>query len=365
MFSYVVVAVFLMGSLRNFHVSGCDFNCADKPVFTPSRLVVKYGDSASAECVACTGACQNTLYNLEKSVGDVTRNGTTLLWTVGSLTEWDPSPDCYYNTDTNKQCCSTLPVIVYQPPESVSFSFINHTGPMFEHNQYTLQCTVENVAPVGNLVVTFYRGQTALDQQKSRISQLKPVSDTFTLNINVSKEDDGAQYWCEAKLELGPEGPQRPPVVASENITATVYYGPRLLNAENPNPIKITEGHSLRLNCSAVGNPIPSYTWTVPSASSSFPNDSVLTINSVNFEHEGQYTCTVSCMGRTVDVTFAVDVQADVIPYIIAAAVIAAVVIIAAGLVVYFQYYRHSKMGQYKLKDVLRSPKREAVPLQA
>uniref|UniRef100_A0A3B4ZMW2 Ig-like domain-containing protein n=1 Tax=Stegastes partitus TaxID=144197 RepID=A0A3B4ZMW2_9TELE len=177
----------------------------------------------SAECVACKSACQNTLFDLEKSVGDVTRNGTTLLWTVGSLTEWDPSPDCYYNTNTNKQCCSTLPVIVYQPPESVSFSFINHTGPMFEHDQYTLQCTVENVAPVGNLVVTFYRGQTALDQQKSSITQQKPVSDTFTLNINISREDNGAQYWCEAKLELGPEGPQRPPVVASENITATVY----------------------------------------------------------------------------------------------------------------------------------------------
>ncbi|XP_008292111.1 integumentary mucin C.1-like, partial [Stegastes partitus] len=180
--------------------------------------------SASAECVACKSACQNTLFDLEKSVGDVTRNGTTLLWTVGSLTEWDPSPDCYYNTNTNKQCCSTLPVIVYQPPESVSFSFINHTGPMFEHDQYTLQCTVENVAPVGNLVVTFYRGQTALDQQKSSITQQKPVSDTFTLNINISREDNGAQYWCEAKLELGPEGPQRPPVVASENITATVYW---------------------------------------------------------------------------------------------------------------------------------------------
>uniref|UniRef100_A0A3B5AL26 Cell adhesion molecule 3-like n=1 Tax=Stegastes partitus TaxID=144197 RepID=A0A3B5AL26_9TELE len=300
---FLFFKLFFSTTFQKQHLISLNYNLANFYLLLLFSVSMKYGDSASAECVACTGACQNTLYNLEKSVGDVTRNGTTLLWTVGSLTEWDPSPDCYYNTDTNKQCCSTLPVIVYQPPESVSFSFINHTGPMFEHNQYTLQCTVENVAPVGNLVVTFYRGQTALDQQKSRISQLKPVSDTFTLNINVSKEDDGAQYWCEAKLELGPEGPQRPPVVASENITATVYCE----SDEN-------NRHSLRLNCSAVGNPIPSYTWTVPSASSSFPNDSVLTINSVNFEHEGQYTCTVSCMGRTVDVTFAVDVQGEFRP---------------------------------------------------
>uniref|UniRef100_A0A3B5A5J8 Ig-like domain-containing protein n=1 Tax=Stegastes partitus TaxID=144197 RepID=A0A3B5A5J8_9TELE len=192
----------------------CFCKILNKNKFT-TKICVLVKFYSSAECVACKSACQNTLFDLEKSVGDVTRNGTTLLWTVGSLTEWDPSPDCYYNTNTNKQCCSTLPVIVYQPPESVSFSFINHTGPMFEHDQYTLQCTVENVAPVGNLVVTFYRGQTALDQQKSSITQQKPVSDTFTLNINISREDNGAQYWCEAKLELGPEGPQRPPVVCS------------------------------------------------------------------------------------------------------------------------------------------------------
>uniref|UniRef100_A0A4W6BQN6 Ig-like domain-containing protein n=1 Tax=Lates calcarifer TaxID=8187 RepID=A0A4W6BQN6_LATCA len=195
-----------------------DANCADKPVFNPSRLVVKYGDPTSATCSVCQ-SCQGYFFSLE-SVGNHTRNGTTALWKVDRMTEWVISANCYYTNAADELCCSQLPVTVYKPPDNVSFSFRDHSGPLLEGHQYTLQCEVHNVAPVENLTVTFYRGQTALGQLQSNNTEKKPVTEIFTLNINTSKEDDGVQYWCEAKLELGPEGPQPPLVVTSEKFSS-------------------------------------------------------------------------------------------------------------------------------------------------
>ncbi|XP_062290911.1 intercellular adhesion molecule 1-like isoform X2 [Scomber scombrus] len=221
-YAFVIVAV--LNFLHDFHVC-CDENCAEKPVFTPSRLVVKYGDPASATCLVCQHNCTNDAFGLEHAVGYTEENGTTISWKVDSLTEWETYPQCYYTDDDDNQCVTSLPITVYQPPKNVHLSFLNHFGPMFAGHQYTLQCTVQEVAPISNLNVTFYRGQTELQRRQSSSTTMEPVNETFTLDINPSK-DDGGLYWCEAELELGAEGPQPPPVVMSQKIPATVYSSP-------------------------------------------------------------------------------------------------------------------------------------------
>uniref|UniRef100_A0A4W6F5E1 Ig-like domain-containing protein n=1 Tax=Lates calcarifer TaxID=8187 RepID=A0A4W6F5E1_LATCA len=202
-----------------------DENCPDKPVFNPSRLVVKYGDPVSVTCSICQ-SYQDYYLELVNYMGNHTRNRTTILWEVENMTEWRTLTKCCHINATDYCCCSKLPITVYKPPDNVSFSFRNHSGPLLEGHQYTLQCEVHNVAPVENLIVTFYRGQTALGQLQSNNIEKKPVTEIFTLSFNTKKEDDGVQYWCEAKLELGPEGPQPPPVVTSEKLSATVNSTP-------------------------------------------------------------------------------------------------------------------------------------------
>ncbi|XP_069545720.1 intercellular adhesion molecule 2-like [Brachyistius frenatus] len=304
LFHFILWAVSLMTFLCIDPSSSCDPNCADKPKFNTFSLVVKYGDPTSVNCSACQKP------KLETPEGHYDVVNTTLSWKVDNLTEWNPNIMCYYNIG-GKQCSTTLSVTVYQPPENVSFSLANHTGPMFEGNQYSLQCDVQNVAPVEKLNVTFYRGDKALAHFQSNKAGHKPESDVFTLSINTSKEEDGAHYWCEARLLLGPEGPQPPPVVKSEKLTATVYYGPQLKMPANPEVIQITEGDFLNLSCLAVGNPSPSFSWTLPSDVSPSSNVSVLTINSVNIEHKGQYVCYISNSVRTVTVNFTVDVRSS------------------------------------------------------
>ncbi|XP_017286846.1 intercellular adhesion molecule 1 isoform X2 [Kryptolebias marmoratus] len=290
---------------------------------------------------------------LEKSVGKVSQNGTTFFWTVESLTEWGSEPMCFYNMKTGGQCFTTLPLILYQPPQSVSMSVVNHTGPMTECSEYTLQCIVGNIAPAEHLTVTFYRGSTPLGHRTSNSTTKEPVTETFTLSYRTRRQDDGAQFWCEAKLELGPEGPQRPPVVKSEKLTAVVLYRPELLVSENPDTIQVTEGNPLYLNCSAEGNPAPSYTWALP-YSGSCHNGSVFTVQSVGFEHEGTYNCTVSNTVGTVWKTFNVDVKVNPNVYIIAAAVAVTVAVLVGAILIYIFYYKPNRMGNYSLKDVFR-----------
>ncbi|KAF6736380.1 Vascular cell adhesion protein 1 [Oryzias melastigma] len=288
---------------------GSDQMCPDKPVFTPSSLVVKYGDPAYATCVVCQSGCNEDVSNLEKSSGTTEKNGRTIMWNVSSLTEWDSDLICFNENQNGTQCCTTLGVTVYQTPKDVSFRVFNHSGPMLENSLYALVCDVQDVAPVGKLVVTFYRGLTQLKRlQLSTRIEKKPLNVTFLLSYEASREDDGAQLSCGAKLELGPEGPQHLSVVKSQNVTATIHYGPDLLVTVNPDPITVEEGGILCLNCSAVGNPAPSYTWTLPFSGPHF-SSSVLTIKPASSQHEGQYNCTVSNSIKTVSVLFDVKVQ--------------------------------------------------------
>ncbi len=71
---------------------------------------------------------------------------------------------------------------------------------MTEGEQYELQCDVHNVAPVQNLTVKWYKGQTLLNQTIFTDTIETPVNETVRLLIRPDRADDGAQYRCEAEL---------------------------------------------------------------------------------------------------------------------------------------------------------------------
>lgn len=200
-----------MAFMHSLDGSSCDEDCADKPVFSPSRLVVKYGDRVSARCTACQHACQKDQANLNVSIGHSRKDGNIILWKVDSMTAWNPSAMCYYNNDDGNVCCNHLPVTVYHPPHLVTI----YPEREFDSGQYSLECIVYDVAPVENLIVTFYRGQTVLGQLRSSNTSKTPVTERFTLNADAMTEYDSAQFWCEAKLDLGIGGPQHSLVARS------------------------------------------------------------------------------------------------------------------------------------------------------
>lgn len=339
----------------------------DAPVFTPPSLVVKFGASATANCSVCEKGCLGTIFGLENAIGYSERNGTNIVWKVNNMTEWDTSVFCYYNSKVGRQCTQRLGITVYskspfcrtntvtdtsssiwsqhgrfispEPPDRVSVSFRHGSELLLEGESYSLECLIENIAPLKHLIVTFYRGPEALAQKYFNSSQeLKPVNKTSILIIKARKEDDGAQYWCDARLNLNVQ--QVPLTVSSQKLFPTVYceyccFGyfppflftvlitrrvisppadpdePRLLSPLDPVVITVTEGKQLELNCSAVGKPPPSYVWTHPASANTFSNTSVYSIKSVTFGNGGQYNCTATNSMGTVTVNFSVHVKGE------------------------------------------------------
>ncbi|XP_056136812.1 intercellular adhesion molecule 1-like [Lampris incognitus] len=224
-------------------------------MISPSRMVVRFGDPVSANC-SLPRTCVSTLGWDVSAGADTLASASYLVWKVHHLTEWSVKPICFTLSEIGEYHYSQLDLTVYQPPVSVSIH-MNFSGPLLENHQYTVQCHVQDVAPAENLTVTFYRGQMALGPpQFSTFISRTPVTEIFTQSFITSREDDGEQYWCEAKLELGPEGPQPPPVVRSQYLTATVHFGPDLLC---PQFQQVREGEPL--SCEVTGNPSPEVTW--------------------------------------------------------------------------------------------------------
>ncbi|KAM9856745.1 vascular cell adhesion protein 1-like [Aulostomus maculatus] len=263
-------------------------------MISPSTLVVRFGNPFAATC-SVSGKGYSFLGWTVSLMPPEHTSDQFLVWS-GVMTEWDVNPKCFAMVDTEGECHLSLPVIVYKTPDSVSISFVNHTGPMYEGQPYTLQCVVQDVAPAENLIVTFYRGQKELGRLQSNRTGKTPVNESFTMNISPAKDDDGAHYWCEAELQLQPRGLQHPPAVKSENLTAVVWFGPQLLC---PTKLQVRAGESL--GCEVRGNPKPNVTWLKDGQMVVPPTHS-------SMEHAGKYIVLAQALVGQKNLTVEVEV---------------------------------------------------------
>ncbi|XP_026056903.1 intercellular adhesion molecule 1-like isoform X6 [Carassius auratus] len=243
------------GFLCFSQIAGAQAEC---PVqLSQQRVVVRYNGSVA---VNCSTSVSHKGMGWESSEGAVPKTSNSLIiWRVSHLTEWEIQPSCYINYE--RQCLIELPVIIYKTPDNVSISIVKRTGPMIEGQQYELQCDVQNVAPVHNLTVKWYKGQTLLDQTNAIKYSRTPVNETVLLLIRPDRDDDGAQYRCEAELDLGAEGPQYPPNKTSDFLSITVYSKPIINETKLPSVVPVFRGYSEEIVCEAEGNPKPTISW--------------------------------------------------------------------------------------------------------
>uniref|UniRef100_A0A672QJX5 Protein turtle homolog A-like n=1 Tax=Sinocyclocheilus grahami TaxID=75366 RepID=A0A672QJX5_SINGR len=257
---------------------------------SPSRIVVKFGDPVSVSCVASRPV---RVLGWESVIAaSYTQNDLSVQWRVDSLTDWIEEPICYGVFFTApRQCEEKLNIVLYKKPDSVSISLVNHSSPVAEGREYHLQCEVQNVAPVQSLALRWYRGKTEVyNHSFSELSPATPVQVSSTLLIVPNRADNGAQYRCEAELQLGAEGPQPPPTVQSDVLSIAVQYPPDFRSPEEE-ILDISEDSEMVLDCTAEGNPPPVYIWTSSILQEQADNQAVLRAASLG---PGVYTCTAS-----------------------------------------------------------------------
>uniref|UniRef100_A0A3B3T2T5 Intercellular adhesion molecule 1-like n=1 Tax=Paramormyrops kingsleyae TaxID=1676925 RepID=A0A3B3T2T5_9TELE len=335
----------------------CAFTAADGCLeLHPPRVVVRHGDPVSVNCTVST---DHSSMGWAAPVDEVpnTPDVQFVTWRVESLTIWDLRPLCYANRP-GKQCMERLSVTVYKPPDSVSVSSVNSTDSMVEGSQYQLKCEIQNIAPVQNLTVKWYKGDTLVHEDRDYVikdgksdREKAPVSVAsivlITANRTTNRTDDNVQYSCGAELDLGPEAPQPPLAVKSTPLNITVHYKPTI------NPIDtllyVRRGHSAVLNCSAKGNPPPNIVWMLKGQR--LPTqDGIYTISEI--DHEGNYTCRASNNLGIHEETMRVIVTENYMPLIAGILVVLVLAISLAFCVIYSIYYKNKKMGHYSLKNV-------------
>nr|XP_055044749.1 hemicentin-1-like [Misgurnus anguillicaudatus] len=263
--------------------SNCSFLELNPPI-----VVVEYGSSVSVDC--STDVTHDGM-GWEASEGSVSMTKDKLItWRVSNLRQWDIRPQCYINYN-RKQCETFLPITIYKTPDSVSIntlSVVNQT--VTEGSQNELQCNISNVAPVKGLIVKWFKGETEVKTETFINTTKTPVNETSTLVITADRDDDGAQYRCEAELELGADGPQPPPKVTSEPFNINVHFKPAINETKLPSTVSVIRGYPLWLVCEADGNPTPNISWSNGSSSTLETSNGILTLDEVS--DEAFYTCT-------------------------------------------------------------------------
>ncbi|XP_041719187.1 intercellular adhesion molecule 1 [Coregonus clupeaformis] len=260
----------------------------------PPVVVVRHGDPLEVNC--------STLFNTHLGMHWVSTEGKTSLeedrqfvtWNVAGV-DWGTQAQCNIKLNGSLQCSQDLTLTVYKTPDSVSISVLSHSGPMVEGTEYQLQCDIQNIAPLQNLVVKWYKGNEPVGNVTYSNISKTPVDVSATLMISPSRDDDGAQYRCGAELDLGPEGPQPHPTVTSEPLNITVHYAPKFLPGNDT--VVVSAGSDVSLDCSAEGNPPPELKWTNNTAEGNANETTVGPLRTLSISRvtaNATYNCTVT-----------------------------------------------------------------------
>uniref|UniRef100_A0A1A8DYR2 Ig-like domain-containing protein n=1 Tax=Nothobranchius kadleci TaxID=1051664 RepID=A0A1A8DYR2_NOTKA len=218
---------------------------------SPIKAVVKHGDPGSVNCSTSDGTSKELGWEASQG-GTRKSNATDLPWEVVSVTNWGMKPICYI---TNTDCQKTVDLVIYTFPESISFRSNESNDEMTEHKAHTFICDIFNIAPVQNLTVQWYKDDAVIHTAILNDETMEPTNQSPAFTFIPTRADRHVRFRCEARMDLGPEGPLFH--ASSAEYLTDVLFGPDIPCST----ITLREGEPLKEQCKVTGNPSPYVEW--------------------------------------------------------------------------------------------------------
>ncbi|KAM6905565.1 hemicentin-1-like [Xenentodon cancila] len=311
----------------------------------PETMVVQYQSRReSAKCET------NDTTNLKKLYWQDAQSTKKLgeSWLADPYNDWDPQPTCHADFQGIGLCQKSLLYTLYKTPDMVSIHVVDNASETLKDGELQLQCDIFNVAPAQNLTVQWIwiKGADNGTLEGQNISCntntiRTPVNVTCTMDITLNSICNRTEVRCEAKLDLGPEGP-----LTINQSNSIIFYEPRIKTKQLPEKVPVIRGYSETLLCEADGNPPPKVQWSFTSKSAHLNSDANLTVL-----EPGLYNCTATNALNSHTHMVQVILKEDYLPLIAGFVAVTVVTISIIFLFIYSIYYKNTKMRRYSLKN--------------
>ncbi|MEQ2177556.1 hypothetical protein GOODEAATRI_004803 [Goodea atripinnis] len=264
---------------------GSNLTCPPRldPVILDAPGIIEYGTEVHANCSSTEKRFEElTLWLGNKSCGSE-------IWDTdvscdAPASDFQMKAVCIIKFNGTFQCSKELAITVYRNPEvrlSVKDGNVRQTD-------YELHCDVFHDTSAQNFSVTWYKNNKIFKTVPFIESHGKQENISDILTIDISREENFAEFRCEVQLDLGRQKPPDPVISTTYNVSAR--YAPEVRTYSNKK-ITVAKGGDATLLCDVEGNPPPEYQWTVDEEPLSETTDR-LDIFQVN--SSSTYTCTAT-----------------------------------------------------------------------
>ncbi|XP_060882539.1 intercellular adhesion molecule 5 [Labrus mixtus] len=282
----------------------CDSSCPPESnplTLDPPVVVGELGETVGVNCSSVKEDHYGMYWRTRNTDSKVEEDNSFIAESL-QLSDWNTTAECKIKLNEISECSKELEIIVYKNPD-LSMYPTKYLTDLVEGKPFELQCDIIEVAPVQKLTVRWYKGKQIIKTDTFSNTTKRPVDESSTLMVNISRGDHGAQFRCEAQLDFGPHRVQTP--VISKPHQVSVLYSPAFKRNTVSDYYILKEGVNVSLLCEAEGNPPPVFSWTRDGLNLSETTDH---LNLTRVENSSIYNCTAS--NRLGSITKRISVQA-------------------------------------------------------